>query len=307
MPRPKISIIGAGKIGSGTALRIAEKELGDIVLVDIDEKLPKGEALDLMHSSPLSFDVKVTGTADYEEIRGSDIVIITAGKPRQPGMDRMDLLKTNTEIVKAVCRQVREKAPDSIVIVVTNPMDAITCVAYKELGFPKERVMGMNLLDSLRFSHAISSELEVPPKSVKSMVIGEHGESMVPLFSHSSVNGVPVKGVIPESKHAELVSKVKNGGAEVIAGKGATIFAPTAAIAHMVEAIIMDKNAIMPVSALLEGEYGIEGVCIGIPAKLGRRGVESILELKLDENELQSFKESAEKIKKAFQSLETES
>jgi len=306
MPRPRISIIGAGKIGSSTALRIAEKELGDVVLVDIDDKLPRGEALDLMHSAPLAFDVNISGSADYNDIKGSDIVIITAGRPRAPGMDRMDLLKTNAGIVKTICEKVREKAPESIVIVVSNPMDMMTFVAYRTLGFPRERVLGENLLDSLRLSYIISRELGVSAKSVSSMVIGEHGETMVPLLSHSSVNGTPVSSLIPNEKHGELIDSVRKSAMDVIETKGATIFAPTLAIAHMAEAILRDKKSIMPVSAYLEGEYGAEGICIGVPAKLGRKGIEEILRLELSDKERESFQKSAEKIKGIVQEMQKE-
>jgi len=303
MSRPKIAIIGAGKIGSNTALRVAEKELGDVILVDIDDKLPKGEALDLMHSAPLSFDVKVTGTKDYEDIKDSDVVVITAGIPRKPGMDRMDLLKTNSGIMKSICEKIKKYAPDSIVVIVSNPMDIMTYIAYQTLGFPKERVMGENLLDSLRLSYLLSSELGVSPKSVRSMVIGEHGETMVPLLSQSSINGVPARKLIANDRHEEIRLGVRKSAMSVIERKGATIFAPTLAIAHMVEAIIKDKKEIMSASAYLEGEYGVEGICIGVPVKLGRNGIEEIVQVDLTEEESAAFAKSSEKLKNIVQEI----
>jgi len=301
---PKVSIIGSGRVGSTTALILAMKELADVTLVDIIEKVPQGEALDIMHGAASGFGSKVTGTNDFSGIANSDIVINTAGMARRPGMDRLDLLNRNVQILKSVADKIKKYSPETIVLQVSNPMDALNYVMRKATGFPTERVMGMGgMLDSQRLSLHIANELNGKPNLIKSMVIGEHGESQVPLFSQTMFEGKPVGDIINEQQKEDITKKLRASGSEVIGLKGATIFAPALAITSMLDNILNDKKQVMPCSVHLEGEYGNDGIAIGVPARLGRKGVEGVVELDLNEKEMDMFNASAKKMKSVIEEL----
>ena len=289
--RHKISIIGAGMVGSTTAHWLAERELGDIVLVDIPEvgDMPKGKALDLTQAGPVfGFDTRVTGTHDYADIAGSDIVVITAGMPRKPGMSREDLVGVNANIVRGVAEKVAQHAPEAIVIVVTNPLDTMTYLTKQVTGFPKERVMGQaGVLDSARMRTFIAMELNVSVENVHAFVLGGHGDEMVPLPRYSTVAGIPITHLLPPERIEAIVERTRKGGGEIVKllGKGSAYYAPGAAVCKMVEAILKDKKLIVPASAYLEGEYGMRDIYFGVPVVLGRRGVERIIEIELTEEE----------------------
>ena len=301
MPRPKISIIGAGNVGATTAHWIASKELANIVLLDIVEGLPQGKALDLLESAPVeSFDVNVTGTNNYEDTKDSDIVVITSGMPRKPGMSRDDLIAINTKIVKEVTQNIAKYSPNSIIIVVTNPLDAMVFAASKISNFPKHRVLGMaGILDSTRFRIFIANELDVSVEDVDAMVLGGHGDSMVPLPRYSTVNGIPITELLPQEKINALVERTRKGGEEIVnlLKTGSAFYAPGAAIAQMAETILKDKKRILPCAAYCDSEYNVKGYFVGVPIKLGRNGVEKIIELKLTEEEKEAFKKSVEHVK----------
>ena len=301
MPRPKISIIGAGNVGATTAHWIASKELANIVLLDIVEGLPQGKALDLLESAPVeSFDVNVTGTNNYEDTKDSDIVVITSGMPRKPGMSRDDLIAINTKIVKEVTQNIAKYSPNSIIIVVTNPLDAMVFVASKISNFPKHRVLGMaGILDSTRFRIFIANELDVSVEDVDAMVLGGHGDSMVPLPRYSTVNGIPITELLPQEKINALVERTRKGGEEIVnlLKTGSAFYAPGAAVAQMAETILKDKKRILPCAAYCDSEYNIKGHFVGVPIKLGRNGAEKIIELKLTEEEKEAFKKSVEHVK----------
>jgi len=303
----KISFIGAGNVGSTAAMIVAQKGLGDIVLVDIAEGVPQGKALDIQHSMPINGNgMKVTGSNDYAEIRDSDVIVVTAGIPRKPGMSRDDLIKTNEAIVRSVSRQIKEHAPDSVVIVVTNPLDAMVHAVMKETGFPPKRVMGMaGVLDSTRFRSLISEASGMNPENIEAMVIGGHGDSMVPLINYTKVDGKPITDVLDSKKIEELVERTRNAGAEVISHlkTGSAYYAPGASIAEMVEAVTTDSGKILPVSAHLQGEYGHSGIYLGVPAALGREGVVSIVELNLSEEEKRGLDNSAGHVKELIGKL----
>ena len=293
-----ISIIGSGRIGSETAFLLAQRGFGDIKLIDIVEGLPQGHALDIMHAAHSGFSVEVSGSNDFQDIRGSEIVINTAGFARKPGMDRTELISKNKAIVKDVAEKIKRFAPDSIVIQVSNPIDILTYVMKKATGFERERVIGMGgLLDSQRLALYISRALKVKPHEINPLVMGEHGESMVPVFSKSLFQGKPVSRLLSEHQTEKIEKETRASGAEVIGLKGATVFAPSTAITGMVESIIRDKKKTIPVSAYLEGEYGLKDICIGVPAVLGKSGIEKIIELELSEAEDKAFRKSAEKIR----------
>ncbi len=308
MKRPKISIIGAGNVGATTAHWIAAKELGDIVLVDIVEGIPQGKALDLQESGPVeNFDVSINGSNDYKEIEGSDIVVITAGLPRKPGMSRDDLVETNTKIVKSVVENVVKFAPDSILIIVTNPLDAMVYVASKVSKFPKNRIVGMaGILDSTRFRTFIAKELDVSVEDVDAMVLGGHGDSMVPLPRYSTVNGIPITDLMAKERIDALVDRTRNGGAEIVKllKTGSAFYAPGASITEMVEAILKDKKRILPCAAYCEKEYDVGGYFVGVPTKLGSNGVEQIIELKLSFEEKEVFQKSVEHVKSIVKATE---
>ena len=275
---PKITIIGAGAVGATTAQRIAEKELGDVVLTDIVEGLPQGKALDLLEAGPLfGYDSNIIGTNDYKDIKGSDVVVITAGIARKPGMTREDLLKINTKIITDVSQNIKLHAPDSVVITVTNPLDIMTYVAMKTTGFEPNRVFGMSgVLDSGRFAAFIALELGCSVRDINAMVLGGHGDTMVPLPRFTTVSGVPITELMPESTIKRLVERTINGGAEIVnlLKTGSAFYAPSAAVTNMVEAVIKDTKRILPACAYLNGEYGKKDIYLGVPVKLGRIGID---------------------------------
>jgi malate dehydrogenase len=294
----KIAIIGAGAVGATTAQRIAEKELGDVVMTDIVEGLPQGKALDLQEAGPLfGYDSKITGTNDYMEIEGSDVVVITAGIARKPGMTREDLLRINTKIIKEVSQNIAKYAPDSVVITVTNPLDIMTYVTMKTTGFEPKRVFGMSgVLDSGRFAGFIAMELKCSVRDISAMVLGGHGDMMVPLPRFTAVSGVPMTELMDVSTIQRLVDRTINGGAEIVnlLKTGSAFYAPSAAVTNMVEAVIKDTGRIMPACAYLDGEYGKKNIYLGVPVKLSRIGVEKIVELELTQNEQKALDRSAE-------------
>lgn len=301
MGRPKISVIGAGNVGATCALRLAEMELADIVLVDIVEDMPQGKALDMMETGPVvGYDVNITGTNGYEETADSDIVVITSGIPRKPGMSRDDLVSTNTKIVKSVTEQVAAKSPNSIIIVVANPLDAMTYVAHKVSGFPRERVMGMaGVLDSARFRAFISMELGVSVDNIHAFVLGGHGDDMVPLAKYTTVAGVPITELMSEERVEALIDRTRKGGAEIVKllKTGSAYYAPAASAAEMCEAILKDQKKILPCCVLAQGEYGIDNIFVGLPVKLGSEGLESIFQIELTKSESEELQTSAGRVK----------
>lgn len=301
-----IGLVGSGRVGSTLAMILAQRNVDDITLVDIIQGLPQGEALDLSHmAAELGVDVEIKGSNDYSALHGADLVVVTAGLARKPGMTRMDLLLKNAGIIKGVSQEIAKHAPDSRVIMVTNPMDAMTYVALKTTGFGKKRVLGMGgMLDLSRFKQLLCEDLKVSRASVNALVVGEHGESMTPLPSYTSVNGVPLRHFLTDAQIAQDIEKTRKVAAEVIALKGATFYAPANGIARMVEAIKYDKKMLLPVSAYLEGEYGVSGICIGVPAIIGGEGVEKVVELELTGEEKASFEKGAVTLKEAISSLQ---
>ena len=305
---PKITVIGAGAVGATTAQRIAEKELGDVVLTDIVEGMPQGKALDLMEAGPvLGYDSNILGTNDYKDIEGSDIVVVTAGIARKPGMTRDDLLRINSNIIKEVSENIAKYAPESVIITVTNPLDIMTYVTLKTTGFEPNRVFGMSgVLDSGRFATFIAMELGCSVRDINAMVLGGHGDTMVPLPRFTTVSGVPITELMPESTIKRLVDRTINGGAEIVEllKTGSAFYAPSASVTNMVEAVVKDTGRIMPVCACLNGEYGYNGIYLGVPAKLGRDGITEVIELKLDDNEKKSLDNSANAVKSGIAALD---
>ncbi len=304
----KITVVGAGFVGATTVQRIAEKELGDVVMTDIIEGMPQGKALDLMESAPIvGFDVNVVGTNDYKDMQDSDIVVITAGIARKPGMSRDDLIKTNSTIVGEVSENINKYAPDSIVIVVTNPLDIMTYVALRKTGFHPGRVIGMSgVLDCARFATFVAMELGCSVKNVDAMVLGGHGDLMVPLPRHTTVSGIPITELMDEAAIDRLVQRTINGGAEIVEllKTGSAFYAPSAAITLMVESIVRDQKRILPAAAYMYGQYGHEEIYLGVPVKLGRMGVEAVIELDLTEPEQEMLAHSAEAMKEAISTLD---
>ncbi|UCF58157.1 MAG: malate dehydrogenase [Deltaproteobacteria bacterium] len=296
--RKKVTVVGAGNVGATTAMRIAEKELADVVMVDVLEGVPAGKALDICEAAPIeSHDCTISGcTAEYDDAKDSDVVIITAGIPRKPGMSRDDLLSTNMGIVASVCKEVASVAPNSILIVVSNPLDAMCHVAFDTSGFPKNRVMGMaGILDSARFRSFIAMELNVSVENIHALVLGGHGDTMVPLPRYSTVAGVPITELMSPDRIEALVQRTRTGGAEIVGllKTGSAYYAPASAAVEMAEAILKDKKKILPCAAYLEGEYGINNLFIGVPVKLGANGVEKIMEIKLTDDEKKALHNSA--------------
>jgi malate dehydrogenase len=293
----KVSIIGAGNVGASTARLIAQKELADVVLVDIVEGLPQGKALDILESGPIEgFDSKIIGTNSYQEIKNSKVTVITAGLPRKPGMSRLDLLEKNHRIVKSIIQNIVDTAPETIIVMVTNPLDVMTYVAFKESGFKSSHVLGQaGVLDSSRFRSFIAMELEVSVEDVQSMVLGGHGDSMVPLPRYTTVSGIPVTELLSSDVIERLINRTRKAGAEIIAHlkTSSAYYSPAAAIGQIVESILKDKKRIVPASSYLNGEYGLKNVYVGVPVKLGSQGVEEIIELKLTEDELKALQRSA--------------
>lgn len=298
-----IAIIGAGRVGSGAALRIVEREIDEVVLVDIVEGRPMGEALDIMEASRgLMYDTRVIGSTDYASVKGADLVVITAGLARKPGMSRLDLMNTNAGIIRDITRNVMKYAPEAKLMVVTNPVDVMTHVALEASGKDRTEVFGMgSMLDKIRFEYFLSEKLDISIRDVNALVVGEHGDSMVPLPRYSSAGGIPITQLLEQRDIDDVVERTRKGGAEVISLKGATFFAPSAALANMVEAFLRDQRRVLPASVCLRGEYGVDGVCMGTPSIIGKNGVERIIDLKLNNEEREKFHRSAAVIRDAME------
>jgi len=303
----KITVVGSGHVGATVAQLIAYKELGDVVMIDILEGLPQGKALDLMESGSLEdFDAHVMGTNDYADTADSSVVVITAGIARRPGMSRSDLVATNTKIVKSVTQEICRYSPEAIIIVVSNPLDIMTYLAFKVSGFEKNRVIGMaGVLDAARFRAFIAMDLGVSQEDVQAMVMGGHGDSMVPLLHYCTVSGIPVQQLMSEERVQQLAERTRKGGGEIISlmKTGSAYYAPGASAMQMVESIVRDKKRILPCSAYLEGEYGIEGLHIGVPVKLGATGVEEIIQIDLTEEEKAALQKSVDAVRKTIAQL----
>lgn len=300
----KVSVIGAGNVGATLAMRIAESDLADVVMIDIAEGVCIGKALDLTDAAPIAgHNRKIIGASDYKQIADSDIVVITAGFPRTPGMSREELVLKNSSIVKAVVSHIKNYCPNAIIIMVTNPLDVMTYLAYRESGFPKNRVMGMaGILDTARFVALIAEAAGVKYRDVETYLLGSHGDTMVPLISHTKIKGKPIEKVLSGEKIAEIVARTKNRGAEIInhLKAGSAYYAPSASIFSMVRAILKNTGEVRCVSCFLDGEYGLKDVYIGVPAKLGKKGIEKIIELPLSANERQELERSVEEIRKTI-------
>jgi len=296
----KVTVIGAGNVGATAAQRLAEKELCDVVLIDIVDGIPQGKALDLTEAAPIEkHDANVKGTNGYEDSAGSDIVIITAGIPRKPGMSRDDLISTNAGIMKSVTKEVASRSPEAVLIIVSNPLDAMCHVAYEASGFPKNRVIGMaGVLDSARFRAFIAMELDVSVENTHAFVLGGHGDTMVPLPRYSTVAGIPITELMAKERIDALVDRTANGGAEIVGllKTGSAFYAPASAAVEMAESILKDKKKILPCAAYLEGEYGFKDLFIGVPVKLGSKGVEDIIEIELTDEEKAALKKSADAV-----------
>ncbi len=307
--RNKVTVVGAGNVGAATAQRILEAGLADVVLVDIIEGLPQGKALDLAEAAPIvDHGAHILGTNDYRETAGSDVVVITSGLARQPGMSRDDLLAKNAGIVRSVVEQAVERSPDAILVVVSNPLDAMCHVALRTSGFPRERVVGMaGVLDTARFRTFIAMELGVDVSSTAALVLGGHGDSMVPLPRRATVGGVPITELLTAEQIDRLVTRTRNGGGEIVAllKTGSAYYAPAASVFRMVQAILQDRQEILPCAAFLHGEYGIDGLFVGVPVRLGRRGVEQIVEIALSDAERAALKASAAAVRELVGRLDT--
>ncbi|MCJ7522562.1 MAG: malate dehydrogenase [Dehalococcoidia bacterium] len=303
--RKKITVVGAGNVGATCAQRLAERGYADIVLVDIIEGMPQGKALDILESGPVvGFDSNVIGTNSYADTAGSDIAIITSGVPRKPGMSRDDLVLTNMKIVKGVTEELVKASPNCIIIVVANPLDAMAQLAFKVSGFPRNRVMGMSgILDTARFRTFLAQELGVSVEDVAAYVLGGHGDTMIPLTRMATVGGVPVTEVLPEETISKIVERTVKGGGEIVAllKTGSAFYAPSAGVVQMVDAIVLDKQKILPCAAYLDGEYGINGVFVGVPAKLGKNGMEKIIEIKLTPEEEAALKKSVDAVRELIE------
>ena len=307
MAKSKVTVVGAGNVGGTTAQRLAERNYADVVLVDIVEGLPQGKALDILESGPvIGFDSNVTGTNGYEESAGSEIVVITSGSPRKPGMSRDDLLKTNQNIVRSVTEEVVKQAPEAILVVVANPLDAMCHVALEVSGFPRERVVGMaGILDTARYRTFIAQELGVSVRDVFALVLGGHGDTMVPLPSMATVGGVAITDLLPQDRVEAIVARTRGGGAEIVQllQSGSAFYAPSAAVVEMVDSILLDQKRLLPCAAYLQGEYGIDDLFVGVPVKLGASGVEEIVELDLEQSELEDLKSSAGAVRELVEVL----
>jgi len=305
--RPKITVVGAGNVGASVAQYAVEKELGDVVLVDVVDGIPQGKALDLAQAGPVHrYDSSLVGSNTYDETADSDIVVITAGLARKPGMTRDDLLFKNAEIVGSVVEQVTARSKDAILVLVTNPLDAMVQLAWKKSGFPHQRVIGMaGVLDSARFRTFIAQELKVSVENVTAFVLGGHGDTMVPLPRYSTVAGIPITELLSKEKIDALVTRTANGGAEIVAflKSGSAYYAPAASAVEMVEAILKDKMKILPCAAYLDGQYGVKGLYVGVPVKLGRSGVEQVIEIKLTADEQAAFDKSAGAVRELVEKL----
>ena len=306
--RKKVTVVGAGNVGATAAMRLAEKELADVVLIDVLEGVPQGKALDLAEAAPVEkHDCTIIGcSGEYEEAKDSQIVIITAGIPRKPGMSRDDLLSTNKGIMQKVVKEVTAVAPESILIIVSNPLDAMCHVAFDTSGFPKNRIVGMaGVLDSARFSTFIARELDVSVENIHAFVLGGHGDTMVPVSRYSTVAGIPITELLSAERIAALEDRTRGGGAEIVGllKTGSAYYAPASAAVQMAEAILKDKKKILPCAAYLEGEYGIHDLFIGVPVKLGASGVEEIIEIRLNEDENRAIQHSADAVREVVEDM----
>jgi len=299
--RSKVTIVGAGQTGGAMARELAPKGFADIVLLDVVEGIPQGKALDISQAGPIiGFDSHITGSNDWRDTTGSDIVVITSGKPRLPGMSRDDLVTANTDIVKAVTEQAVEHSPNAIIIVFVNPLDVMCYVVKKVSGFPRERVFGQSgVLDAARFRSFIARELDVSMEDVQAYVLGGHGDDMVPLVRHTTVCGIPISELMPVDRIAVLVERTRKGGGEIVnlLKTGSAYYAPAAATIQMVESVLLDRKRVLPCSVYLEGEFGVSGIFMGVPVKLGARGVEQIIEIKLTDDEREMFERSAASVR----------
>jgi malate dehydrogenase len=294
----KITVVGAGNVGATTAQRLTERELArSVVLVDVIEGVPQGKALDQWESAPIErFDTRVIGANDYRPAAGSELVVVTAGIARKPGMSRDDLVRTNADIVKQVSQQIQQHCPDAIVVVVSNPLDVMCWVTKQVTGFPRERVIGMaGVLDTARYRAFLAEALDVSVEDIQAMVLGGHGDTMVPLVSYTTVSGIPIAQLLDQATLDKIVKRTREGGAEIVSylKTGSAYYAPSAAVTQMVEAIVRDKRRILPCAAWVQGEYGVSGIFLGVPCKLGRKGLEKILEVKLSPDEAAALKQSA--------------
>ncbi len=303
--RKKVTVVGAGNVGANTAQKIAAKELADVVLVDVVDGIPQGKGLDMLESAPVEgYDVSIVGANGYEQTAGSDIVVITAGFPRKPGMSRDDLLLANYEVVKSATEQAVHYSPNAILVLVTNPLDAMCWTAFKVSGFPRHRVIGMaGVLDSARFRTFIAEELKVSFENVTAMVLGGHGDTMVPLVRFTNVSGIPLTELTDQATIDRLVQRTRDGGAEIVKylKTGSAYYAPAASTVEMVESILKDKKKVLPCAAYLEGEYGIHGLFVGVPVKLGAKGIEHIYPIKLTNDEAAELKKSADAVKELIE------
>jgi malate dehydrogenase len=305
----KITVVGGGNVGATAAQRVAEKELArEVVLIDIVEGIPQGKALDQWQSGPVEgFDTRVIGSNGYEEAVGSGIFIVTAGIARKPGMSRDDLLQTNAKIVREVCENIARVAPDSIIIMVSNPLDVMCYVAMQASGFPRERILGMaGVLDTARYRTFLAMELDVSVEDIQAMVLGGHGDTMVPLISYTTVSGIPVTQLMEREKLDRIVDRARTGGAEIVGylKTGSAYYAPSAASVQMAEAIVKDKKRILPCAAYLQGEYGMEGLFLGVPCKIGRQGLEKVIEVELTADERAALERSAEAVREPMRVLQ---
>ncbi len=304
----KVTIIGSGNVGATSALYISEKRLANVVLIDVVEGLAKGRALDSVEAAPLrNYDTRINGTTDFSAMQGSDVVVVTAGKPRTPGMSRDDLLQVNAKIMTAVTREVARYAPNTILIIVSNPLDVMCYVALKVTGFALKKVVGMaGVLDSTRFRYFLSDKLKVSVRNTTALVLGGHGDSMVPLPRYATVSGIPIPELLSKDEIDKLVERTRKGGAEIVSylKTGSAYWAPAAAVSEMVECVVRDKMRILPCSAYLRGQYGIDGLFVGVPVKLGKDGVEEVVELNLNKEERESLANSAAGVKGIIEKLE---
>ncbi|MFD1707953.1 malate dehydrogenase [Siminovitchia sediminis] len=310
LKRNKISVIGGGFTGATTAFLAAQKELGDIVLVDIpkNENPTKGKALDMVEAGPvLGFDANILGTSNYEDTKDSDVVVITAGVARKPGMSRDDLVQTNQKVMKSVTQEIIKYSPNCLIIVLTNPVDAMTYTVFKESGFPKHRVIGQSgILDTARFRTFVAQELNLSVKDITGFVLGGHGDDMVPLVRYSYAGGIPLEKLIPRDRLDKIVERTRKGGGEIVnlLGNGSAYYAPAASLVEMVEAVVKDQRRVLPSVAYLEGEYGFNGIYLGVPAILGKNGIEQVIELELTEQEQTALDKSAASVREVMKVLE---
>lgn len=309
LQRKKVSVIGGGFTGATTAFLLAQKELADVVLVDIPsmESPTKGKALDMLEASPVQgFDANITGTSNYEDTKDSDIVVITAGIARKPGMSRDDLVQTNQKIMRAVTKEIVKYSPNCVIVVLTNPVDAMTYTVYKESGFPKNRVIGQSgVLDTARFRAFVAQELNLSVKDITGFVLGGHGDDMVPLTRYSFAGGIPLETLIPQERLQEIVARTRKGGGEIVSllGNGSAYYAPAASLVEMSEAILKDQRRVLPAIAYLEGEYGYKGIYLGVPTILGGNGIEKVIQLELTAEEKTALDQSADSVRKVLSVL----